>query len=221
MHPVKKKIALIVILSAIAVVFFTLRESFTRENLQTFLGQVGPWGPAVFILIYLVAPAFFLPGSPLTIAAGVLFGPVWGTLYSIVGATGGATIAFLIGRYFGREWVERKASGTFKAIKDGVEEEGWRFLAFTRLVPLFPFNLLNYAFGLTRIPLAHYAIVSFICMLPATAVYAYLGYAGREAATGGRNVVLKVLIAIGLLILMSMIPRLVKKTRGSGASPQQ
>lgn len=216
----RKKIMLIIALLAVASAFLLFRESFTRENLEAFISGTGPWGPAVFILIYLVAPALFLPGSPLTIASGVLFGPVWGTVYSIVGATGGATIAFIIGRYFGREWVERKASGRLKAIKDGVEEEGWRFLAFTRLVPLFPFNLLNYVFGLTRIPLPHYVIVSFICMLPATAVYAYLGYAGREAATGGANVAMKVLIALGLLIFFSMIPRLVKRMKGTD-SPRQ
>lgn len=211
----QKKVLLVIALLAVAAVFFTFRESFTRENLEAFLSGVGPWGPAVFILIYLIAPALFLPGSPLTIASGVLFGPIWGTVYSIVGATGGAAIAFIIGRYFGREWVEKKASGRLKTIKDGVDEEGWKFLAFTRLVPLFPFNLLNYAFGLTRIPLGQYVIVSFICMLPASAVYTYLGYAGREAATGGSNVILKVLIALGLLILVSMIPRLARKHKGN------
>lgn len=209
----RKKILLILALAAIAATFLFFRESFTRANLEAFLGGIGPWGPAVFILIYLVAPALLLPGSPLTIASGVLFGPAWGTVYSIVGATGGATIAFIVGRYFGREWVEKKASGRLKAIKDGVEEEGWKFLAFTRLVPVFPFNLLNYAFGLTRLSLLQYAVVSFICMLPGTAVYTYLGYAGREAATGGAGAVIKALIALGLLILISMAPRLVKKMR--------
>lgn len=215
-----KKVLLIVALLAVAAVFFAFRESLTRENLEISLRQVGPWGPAVFILIYLVAPTLLIPATFLTVGAGVLFGPVWGTVYSIVGATGGATIAFLVSRYFGRDWVERRVSGRLKSVKEGVEEEGWKFLAFTRLVPIFPFIFLNYAFGLTRIPLVHFIVVSFISMLPATAVYVYLGYAGREAAAGEGDAVTKVLIAVGLLILISLIPKLVKKVKGAGASRQ-
>ncbi|MDH4100302.1 MAG: TVP38/TMEM64 family protein [Nitrospirota bacterium] len=214
----RKKILLILGLAVIAVSFFLFRESFTRENLETFLGGIGPWGPVVFILIYLVAPALFLPGAPLTIASGVLFGPLWGTVYTIIGATGGATIAFMISRYFGGEWVEKTLSGRLKTIRDGVDREGWKFLAFTRLVPLFPFNLLNYAFGLTRIPLLQYVVVSAVSMLPGAAVYAYLGHAGREAASGGANAVFKVLTAIGLLILISTIPGLVRKMKAANDS---
>lgn len=210
----RKKMLLMIALTAIAVAFLFFREDFTGENLEAILQETGPWGPAVFILAYLIAPALLVPATLLTVGAGVFFGPLWGTVYSIVGATGGATIAFLASRYFGRDWVEKKVSGKLKSIKEGVEEEGWKFLAFTRLVPIFPFILLNYAFGLTRIPLGQYVLVSFICMLPATVVYVYLGYAGREAATGGGNIIMKASVALGLLLLLSVAPRLMRKLKG-------
>ena len=96
----------------------------------------------------------FLPGSVITLAGGALFGPVWGTFYSLTGATAGAAAAFLVARYLASDWVHRKAGGWTKQLIEGVDKEGWRFVAFVRLVLLFPFNLLNYALGLTRIPLA-------------------------------------------------------------------
>lgn len=116
-----------------------------------------------------------------------------GTLYSLTGATLGAVSAFLIARHLAAGWVQtRVESGTggrFARLVSGVEAEGWRFVAFTRLVPLFPFNLLNYALGLTRIPLPHYLIASFVFMSPGTFAYAYLGYAGREAVAGGEGLI--------------------------------
>lgn len=197
-----------------------LRGHLTVGNIEASVRALGPWGPVVFVLVYFISPALFLPGVPLTIAAGVLFGPVWGTAYTICGATGGATIAFLIARYLGRDWVEGRTSGVAARIKAGVESEGWKFVAFTRLVPLFPFNVLNYAFGLTKIGLLPYVVASFVFMLPGTAAYVYLGYAGREAAAGGRGLVSKILIALALLAVVAMIPTLVKRLRGArGDSP--
>jgi uncharacterized membrane protein YdjX (TVP38/TMEM64 family) len=208
-------LVLAVLVLAIVAAAVGLREHITIDNIERTVRSLGPWGPVAFIAIYLVAPALFLPGAPLTIAAGVLFGPIWGTVYTICGATGGATIAFLVARYLGREWVERRTSGSVARIKAGVEDEGWKFVAFTRLVPIFPFNVLNYAFGLTNIGLLPYAVASFVFMLPATAAYVYLGYAGREAAGGGRDVVSKALIALALLAVVAMIPTVLKRVRAA------
>jgi hypothetical protein len=97
----------------------------------------------------------------------------------------------------------------------GVEEEGWRFVAFVRLVPLFPFNLVNYAFGLTRVALGEYAIASFVCMAPGALAYTYLGYAGREAASGRAGVIHKALAALALLAAVAFLPRLVRRLRGA------
>ena len=100
-----------------------------------------------------------------------------------------------------------------KQLKDGVEKEGWRFIAFVRLVPLFPFNLLNYALGLTRIKLWHYIITSYICMLPGSLAYTYFGYIGKEAATGGDGLIQKGLMALALIVLILFLPRFIKSMR--------
>jgi uncharacterized membrane protein YdjX (TVP38/TMEM64 family) len=175
---------------------------------------LGVWGPLAYIVLYSIAPSLFIPGFPLTIAGGALFGPVWGTVYTLIGATSGATFAFFIARYLAAEWVEQRAQGIVKKLKEGVEQEGWRFVAFTRLVPLFPFNLLNYAFGLTKIRPLHYIVTSFFAMLPGAAAYSFVGYAGRESAVGGEGLALKVAAALGLLIFITMIPKFVRTLRG-------
>jgi rhodanese-related sulfurtransferase len=122
-------------------------------------------------------------------------------------------LSFLVARYLASGWVTEKAGGRLKQIVTGVENEGWRFVAFTRLVPLFPFNLLNYALGLTRIPFAQYSIATYICMLPGAVAYTWLGYAGKEAIAGGEGTVQKIMLAIALLTVVSFLPRLVGKLR--------
>jgi uncharacterized membrane protein YdjX (TVP38/TMEM64 family) len=96
----------------------------------------------------------------------MLFGPVWGTILNLAGATVGATAAFLVARYLA-DWVRRKAARRLDQLIKGVEAEGWRIVAFVRLVPILPFNLMNYALGLTHIRLVDYVLASFVCMLPA------------------------------------------------------
>jgi uncharacterized membrane protein YdjX (TVP38/TMEM64 family) len=186
------------------------RDQFDATALEQWVQNAGAAGPLLFMLIYILATVLFLPGSVLTLAGGALFGPVFGTFYNLTGATIGATLAFLIARYLASEWVEQKTGGRLKQLKEGIESEGWRFVAFVRLVPLFPFNLLNYALGLTRIKLWHYVIASYICMLPGAIAYTYLGYAGREAIAGSEGLIQKGLIALALLASVAFIPRLIK-----------
>jgi uncharacterized membrane protein YdjX (TVP38/TMEM64 family) len=195
---------------------FVLRERFGAAPLVDWIRSVGPWAPLVYMLVFLIAPALFIPGAPITIAGGALFGPVWGTIYSVVSATAGATLAFQISRHLVGEWAERKAGGIVKRLKDGVEEEGWRFVAFTRLVPLFPFNVLNYGYGLTRVKFSHYVVASFFCMIPGAAAYSLIGYAGREAVLGGDWPLLQISAALGLMFFLSMLPRLVLHLRKPG-----
>ncbi|HVN86433.1 MAG TPA: TVP38/TMEM64 family protein [Candidatus Binatia bacterium] len=208
-------VVLALLIAAVIAAGLELRQYVTVDTIERNVRQLGPWGPAAFILLYLIAPALFLPGAPLTIAAGVLFGPVWGTVYTIIGATGGATLAFIVARYLGREWVEQRTSGVIARITGGVESEGWKFVAFTRLVPIFPFNVLNYAFGLTNVGLLPYAVASFFCMMPGAAAYVYLGYAGREAAGGGQGVITKALTALALLAVVAIIPTILKRVRAA------
>ena len=98
---------------------------------------------------------------------------------------------------------------------EGVENEGWKFVAFTRLVPLFPFFLLNYALGLTRIRISHYIVATYVFMLPAAFAFTYLGYAGREAVAGGEGMIQKGLLALALLALVAFLPRFIKRLRGN------
>ncbi len=189
------------------------RKQFNVAVLEDWLAGAGVMAPLLFIGIYAISTVLLLPGSVLTIAGGVLFGPIWGTFYNLTGATIGATMAFLIARYLASDLVSRKTGGWLRQLVEGVEAEGWRFVAFVRLVPLFPFNLLNYALGLTRISLFHYVVTSYVCMLPGAIAYTYLGYAGRNAVAGGEGMIKKALLGLGLLALVAFLPRLIKRLR--------
>ncbi len=206
----------LIMLIAVAAAIIALarnRELLAPGVIRRGLARCGPFAPIMFIAIYAVATALFVPGSLLTLAGGAIFGPVLGALWNLIGATLGATLAFLIARYAAAEWVARRAGQRLGRIIRGVEEEGWRFVAFVRLVPLFPFNVVNYAFGLTRIRLAEYMIASFVCMAPGAIAYTWLGYAGRAAATGEAGAIRTVTIALALLAAVAFIPRLVRRLR--------
>ncbi len=200
-------------LLAVVAAAWALRDHFDAAALQAWVEGAGAAGPVIFIAIYAAATVLFLPGAVITLAGGALFGPVWGTLWNLSGATLGATLAFLIARHLGADWVARRAGPRLRSLNEGVSAEGWRFIAFVRLVPLFPFNLLNYALGLTRIPLPAYVLASAIFMLPGALAYTWLGYAGREALAGGQDIVRNILIALALVSTISFLPRLIRRLR--------
>ncbi|MEK7207334.1 MAG: VTT domain-containing protein [Pseudomonadota bacterium] len=212
------RLALALALIAAVAVAFYYRDRLSLDTLDASIKQAGMLGPLLFMAIYALATVLFLPGSVLTLAGGALFGPVAGTFYNLTGATIGATLAFLVARYIASEWAARKAGGRLKQLMEGVENEGWRFVAFTRLVPLFPFFLLNYALGLTRIRISHYIISTYVFMLPGAFAYTYLGYAGREAIAGGEGMIQKGMLALALLGVVAFLPRLVKRLRGAPAA---
>jgi uncharacterized membrane protein YdjX (TVP38/TMEM64 family) len=199
---------------AAAIVWLAVhRETIQTSNVERVLGRFGWWAPILFILVYASGTALFVPGSILTVVGGALFGPLWGTLWNLIGATSGATFAFVIARYIGADWVARRASERLGRLIRGVEEEGWRFIAFVRLLPLFPFNLMNYAFGLTRVGLGEYVLTSFICMAPGAVAYTYLGYAGLQAASGRAGAIHKALLALALLATVAFLPRLIRRLK--------
>jgi len=181
------------------------------------IGKLGPWGPAIFIGIYIVAAVLFIPGSVLTLGAGALFGVVVGSVCVSISATLGATAAFLVGRYLARKAISRKIERNekFAAIDRAVADEGWKIVLLTRLSPVFPFTLLNYAFGLTRVRLGHYVLASWIGMMPGTVMYVYLGSlvnvgAGHRQRTTGEWV----LYGVGLLatvVVTVFVTRLARK----------
>jgi len=179
----------------IILVAFLLLDGIEHFHVQELskkvLGWVaglGAWGPIIYIAVYILACVFFIPGSILTLGAGVLFGVMKGSIIVSIASTLGATCAFLVGRHIGRDWISRKIQGNqkFRAIDEAVAQEGWKIVGLTRLSPIFPFNLLNYAYGLTRVSLRDYFFASWIGMMPATVMYVYIGsLAGEIAKIGG------------------------------------
>jgi len=144
---------------------------------------LGFWGPVVFILGYAIAAVAFVPGSLLTLAAGAIFGLLKGTIYTLLGATLGSAAAFLVARYGARQRIERLIAGNakFAAIDKAVGREGFKIVALLRLSPVFPFNLLNYALGLTKVTFLQYLAAS-LAMLPGTLLYVYYGKAAGSVA---------------------------------------
>lgn len=175
-------------------------------RLRDYIEGFGPAAPLVFILGYAVATVAFLPGTPLTLLAGLAFGPVLGTLYVMVGATMGLTLAFLVARYAARglvaSWVEENER--LQRLDGEVERQGWRILVITRLVPLFPFNLQNYAYGLTKIGLGTYVLVSAICITPGVIAYTFAG--GSVTSGDLTRTFIYLGIAAVFFVLLSLIP---------------
>jgi uncharacterized membrane protein YdjX (TVP38/TMEM64 family) len=177
---------LLIVVAVIAVLYGAHRIGagpWLTDALEWIRG-LGPLAPIVFIAIYIVACVAFLPGSILTIGAGVIFGVVRGSIYVSIAATLGATAAFLVGRYLARGWVSEKLEGNpkFKAIDQAVGKEGWKIVFLTRLSPVFPFNLLNYAYGLTSVTLRDYVLASWVGMIPGTILYVYIGALSGDVA---------------------------------------
>ena len=208
-----QKILLLIFLVIGILLIAGYRDQFDVAAIQHWIENVGHAAPLLFMFIYVIGTVLFFPGAILTLLGGALFGPVLGTLYNLTAATVGSMIAFLVARYMASDWVEKKTGGKLKRLMKGVENEGWRFVAFTRLVPLFPFNFLNYALGLTKIKFGHYVIATYIFMLPGAFAYTYLGYIGKEAVTGGEGLVQKFMLALALLALVAFLPRLIASVR--------
>ena len=184
----------------IAARFFHAQDLLRR--VLDWIGQFGPWGAIIFIATYIVATVLFIPGSVLTLGAGAVFGVVWGSIYASISATLGATCAFLVSRYLARAAVARKIEGNerFAAIDRAVASEGWKIVGLTRLSPVFPFTLLNYAFGLTKVSLRDYFFASWLGMMPGTVMYVYLGSLARAGAGGQQRTPAQwALYGVGLL----------------------
>ena len=196
-----RPIALIaaIVLIIIAANVFGLGERLGA--LRDWIQALGPWGPAVFVLMYAVAVVAALPGSALTVAAGALFGSVLGVVVVSVASTLGASLSFLVGRYFARGavagWLSDKEK--FRRLDKMTEEQGAIIVALTRLVPIFPFNLLNYGFGLTSVPFWTYVFWSWLCMLPGTVLFVVGADVVTKAIVQGEApwVLIGVLVAAG------------------------
>ncbi len=179
------RIVLIVIIAVILLVSMLLLpvKQYMAAGLE-WTQALGVWGPFFVAGFYVIAAVLFLPGSVLTLGAGFLFGVPVGVLTVWIGANLGAFAAFLIGRTVAGDWVAQKVSGNpkFTAIDEAVRRDGFKIVLLLRLSPVFPFNLLNYALGLTKISFTSYVLASLIGMLPGTLMYVYFGSAARSLA---------------------------------------
>jgi uncharacterized membrane protein YdjX (TVP38/TMEM64 family) len=175
--------------------------------LQDWIRSLGALGPLVFVGVYAIATVAALPGSALSIVAGAIFGPVLGVITVIFAATLGASLAFLVSRYFARSSIERWLEGNekFRKLDELTARHGDIMVAITRLVPIFPFNLLNYGFGLTRVAFRTYVVWSFVCMLPGTILYVVGSAAVAEALREGKVpwiLVVVVIMILGIIVVL-------------------
>lgn len=199
---------------AAAAWYFGVFEILSVDNIDrvdAWFDGLGWWAPLAFVLLWVAATVFFLPGLILTIAGGLIFGAAWGVVWTTVGANAGAIAAFLIGRYAARDMVEGmvEKNSHLRKIDEGVRRNGWRMLMITRLVPIFPFNVQNYVYGLTNIPLKTYVLVTLPCMLPATIAYTF---AAGSVRTGDFGRTLQYLaVAAVFFVVLSLIPGWVSK----------
>ena len=183
-----------------------------RDQLLAFTEANYASAVALFIVVYIAVTGLSLPGAViLTLAGGFLFGSVFGTLFVNIGATTGATLAFLAARYLLRDWVEQKFGSRLGPIQAGFSRNAFNYLMTLRLIPLFPFFLVNMVSGLTRVSLGTYVTATAIGIIPGSFVFAY---AGRQL--GSINSLQEiaspnVLLAFTLLGLLAMVPILYKK----------
>ena len=204
-----KYLGFIIILAALVVSTRFINFQAVLARALEWIDSLGPAAAIVFIGIYIVAAVLFFPASILTLGAGVVFGVVQGSIYVFIGATIGATLAFLVGRYLARGWVEKRIEGNpkFQAIDQAVAEEGMKIVLLTRLSPIFPFNLLNYAYGLTKVTLKDYVIGTF-GILPGTIMYVYVGSLAKNLATlASENVATPsgIQLTINILIFLTVV----------------
>jgi uncharacterized membrane protein YdjX (TVP38/TMEM64 family) len=208
--------------------YLGLTAYLTQDNLQDNLQLLAGWvrglgwlGPAFYVLLWVVACLFFLPGLPVTLLGAAVFGAWWGMLWVVLGANLGASAAFLAARYAARPLVQSWAAKNqqFQRIDQGVAAHGWRMIMITRLVPLFPFNLQNYAYGLTGVGYPTYALVSLVCMLPGTAAYCLAGGALVSGQGDLTRTLLYLSLAAVCFVLLSLLPGWIKRRYALGAPP--
>lgn len=164
-------------------VFILSAMAFQQHSLEIidYIDDLGWLAPVLFILIYCLATLMLLPTMVLTLAGGAIFGPVFGLILNLLGATSGAAFAFLVTRHLAYDWFLNKRGSRLDKLIAGVDEKGWMFVAFLRLVPIVPFNLVNYGMGITGIKFRLYITTTFIFLIPAEIIYTYFGYAGMDA----------------------------------------
>ena len=207
-------------ISAILVIYFftPVRNYLSKESfgeLQVWIQSQGVFAPLVFGLIYIAAVVFALPGSILTILGGILFGVLWGTLINWLSAGIGAMISFIVARYLGSDVVSKflKKQESLKGLHDTIDNIGFHSVFILRLIPLFPFNVLNFGLGLSKVSFRDYAFATLLGILPGSFVYTSLGSAGNHISLSdpATFMQMKVWGPFVLILLLSLLPKFFKK----------
>lgn len=203
----------LLVLSLVFALYYlaTHRELLDPATLATRIDDAGIWAALFFVFLYMISVVSCVPASILTVAGGAIFGPWFGTIYSVGGGLAGAALAFLISRYMASDWVRRRLGARLTQILESAEAEGWRFIAFTRLVPLFPFCVVSYALGVTRVRFSHYIAATLLFVIPGMYAFSYAGYAGREVWDGEQQAHSKVAIALALIAVLVFVPRFMRR----------
>jgi uncharacterized membrane protein YdjX (TVP38/TMEM64 family)/Fe-S oxidoreductase len=213
-NPKKILGGLLVILLIVLTTYLRGKGYISTDAVLNFIQQYKVAAPLLFILFYSVAPSLFIPSLPLTLGAGFLWGPFWGVIFSITGATSGASVAFLISRYLMADTIKRRFGyDKWKWLREKVERHGWKAVAFARLLPVLPFPVLNYMFGVTPIPFVHYLWASFVFMLPACIAYVAFGSSMGELILKGnlKGLVIGIIVASAAMLLPFALKPLVRK----------
>lgn len=209
----KKKIFLLL---AFIILLIVIKQNniygfFSFENtneLKLYIKSFGIMAPCVFILLFALATVLFVPGLPITVLAGMLFGAFWGTVYVVIGSTIGVSLAFLIGRYIGRDFVKKMADKNPRMSKldNYIKKQGNTILIISRLVPLFPFNLQNYVYGITDIEFGTYFWYSLLFMVPGTIIYTCFGALAFSSMAMDKIIIYSSILLIALCALI-IIPK--------------
>jgi uncharacterized membrane protein YdjX (TVP38/TMEM64 family) len=208
------RIALLVLVAAGIIVAFALRGAFQPVVLHDRIAEY-PFAPLVFVAIMIATSLVFVPRTILVVAGGLLFGLWWGLLWSTLGSTLGSVLCFVLARYVNAGLVDEATLPRLAPVLKAAERGGWRIVAFLRLVPILPNTPVNYALALTRVSLPAYAFGTLVGQLPTTFVWCEVGASGNTALSGG-NWVVPTLLALALLAVSLVLPRLAFLRRWAG-----
>ncbi len=206
-------LCIFLILAILLIKFSSIKGYISPGIIQAKVSDFGIYAPSIFILTYILSSIFLIPGTPLTIAAGILFGKWFGTFYSVIGATIGATLAFIFSRHLGRGFIKDTLSKKYKKLsnfEEKLNEKGFNIVLFLRLVPLFPFNGLNFTLGLTKVKLRDYTLGTLIGIIPGGFLLAYFGDSLANLS------ILNIAISFILLMLLLSIYPLYNRIKKSG-----
>lgn len=188
-------------------------EEIDFVALEARFQSFGLWAHLVFVMVFVLLALIPIPMTLWVLLGGSLFGPWLGTLLSLFSSTVAAVLAFAIGRHLARDYVKARTGPRVQRVMRGVEAEGWRFVALTRLIPVFPFAPTNYAFGLTGIRMRTYVWTTGIALIPNLAAYTWLGHVTRQVIAGAETLIQLLLVILALLALLLFLPGFIRRLR--------